>query len=258
MNYLAKFDRLTRDCCEILTPQQQIRSGYKTRHQLRNGAMLLQREMRRPVPLERIEQALINPIRHEMPPAKDYTGLQYDPRSGGSLIIPPRQADVGVGVDMGDILFPDVASSVPSGFSFLDEFQSEGIPGSYAFETDTESNFSGMFPSDVSELSGLGYAELDELYNRGAIDISQLAQGQVLLSEGGRIPDILALGRPSRGGAPSSRGGRREGAGRPTRAEREITAITGQTAGEQRREAGEAIDEMLEEAVAEIEQEEQE
>lgn len=58
--------------------------------------------------------------------------------------------------------------------------------------------------------------------------------------------------------APSpSRGGAREGAGRPSRAEAERTFLTGQTAGQQRREAGEAIDEMLEGAIGDIEREQE-
>ncbi len=53
-----------------------------------------------------------------------------------------------------------------------------------------------------------------------------------------------------------ARGGAREGAGRPSRAERERQFLTGQTAGEQRREAGEAVDDLLDSAIEELEMEE--
>jgi len=52
-----------------------------------------------------------------------------------------------------------------------------------------------------------------------------------------------------------SRGGAREGAGRPTRAERDRQFITGQTPGLQRREAGEAVDDLLESAITDLEME---
>jgi len=49
---------------------------------------------------------------------------------------------------------------------------------------------------------------------------------------------------------------RRPGAGRPTRAEQNITNLTGQTAGEQRRGAGQVVDEMIDDIVDELEEEE--
>lgn len=264
MNYLAKFDRVTRDCCEVLTPKQQVRSGFKTKHQLRSGATLLQREMKRKVPLEKIEEALMrNPIRSEvMVKDFDMSGIQFDPVSEGPIISIPRQSrTIGVGPDP-NVLFPDApGSSVPSGFSFLDEFGSQpgDYPRSYAFESDTESvmsDLSNMFPSDISEGSGLGVGELNDLYQSGTINLNQYARGVELIQLGQAPREIVELEVSNRG--QSSRGGARERAGRPTRSERDIAIITGQTAGEQRREAGEAIDEMLEEAVDEIEQEEEE
>jgi hypothetical protein len=168
------------------------------------------------------------------------------------------------------------------------------LASSYAFETGSFMSDDGMSVSDAGSLNERERQRerLYELHSRGLIGNEELLNGIARIE--GQVVEVLferpesvvssveepakddfdpsvPMGdpmdatpdfgeQPLMGQTPlessPARGGRREGAGRPTRAEREQTYLTGQTAGQQRQEAGEAVDDLLDSAIADLEMEE--
>ena len=177
-------------------------------------------------------------------------------------------------------------------FSVATPSSRTSLASSYAFETGSFMSDDGMSVSDAGSLNERERQRerLYELHSRGLIGNEELLNGIARIE--GEVVEIFerpesvvsASEEPSKDDLPVSvpmgdpmdatpdfgeqplmgqtpiesspaRGGAREGAGRPTRAEREQTFLTGQTAGEQRREAGEAIDDLLDSAITDLEME---
>ena len=164
------------------------------------------------------------------------------------------------------------------------------LASSYAFETGSFMSDDGMSVSDAGSLNERERQRerLYEMHSRGMIGNQELLDGiaqierEVVIiydkpdpapvpDEPVKEPEISEPTDSFMDGTPDigdimggqtpmesspARGGAREGAGRPSRAEREQTYLTGQPAGQQRREAGEAVDSMLDETITEMEMEE--
>ena len=181
-------------------------------------------------------------------------------------------------------------------FSTPTPSRTESLASSYAFETGSFMSDDGMSVSSAGSLNDKERQRerLYELHARGMIGNEELLNGiariegelvEVFFSPTEPAVEPSAEPEPTKDdvndpmaefmdGTPEfeeqpimgqtpmespspARGGAREGAGRPTRAEREQSFLTGQTAGQQRREAGEVVDEMLDSAIYDIAREEE-
>ena len=172
MSYLDRLDSHMRDCCGVLSVEEQIRSGFRTKKEVNKTATILFREfgakgrkktkleMKRDkktgkvkidpktgkpemedcccCSVEAIAKNLINPIRETPEGSRSITGRAFKNRSRGGLLAPTLTADAGVQYsDNGSILVSASDNSV------LFSDAPSGLTG-----------FSGMTMTDP--LSGLG------------------------------------------------------------------------------------------------------
>ena len=151
------------------------------------------------------------------------------------------------------------------------------LASSYAFETASFSDSGSVSGMSVSSANSLNEKErqrerLYEMHNRGLIGNQELIDAIAAIerdvvvvyeepeaepeAEPEVIEEAVDMDVPVIESSPG-RGGAREGAGPPSRAEREIRFRTGQEIGAQRREARVAVDEVLENITGELEMDEE-
>ncbi len=216
--------------CGVLTPAQQLRTGFKTQGDIRKATALIK-----------------NPLNRS---AYGRAGIVDRSASEIQNIILTKanvKQDLRVNKLIGDANIP-VRPAPVIGFANDTDSDASSVYG--------VSSLGSYVPSTVSARSSIEEAvnQQIDLYEGGLITKEELMEGIDML---GATPDLTeVLGEQTPLTAPSpARGGAREGAGRPSRSEQDIRFMTGQSAGEQRREAGEAVDDLLEEAIGDIEAE---
>jgi hypothetical protein len=265
MSYLDRFDSHYRKCCGVLSVEEQVRSGFKTKGEVNRSAQILFREFGKKTKskrtrnkktgeleccccsVEAIEKNLVPPpLKETVYKDYDIKGRRIDPISGGELIPAPRREA---------LFFSDAPSTVGDTFDFFTEDST--ILGEYGFET--ESDISGITEERAEvERTGMDENELLALYDMGSIDLRQLTQGIQMIREGLPLREVLELGRPREGGSESTRrGGRREGAGRPSREQARIAEEEGMRPSEVRA-VDITVDRMLQDLEEEINIEEEE
>lgn len=265
MTYLDNYDKKVRNECCILSAPGRIRTGFRNKNDIKKAVAIIKDPRNRTafgrapivnVNMDVIEENLIK-LGSQKPSGIRAQRLDR----GADQVIRPA---INQGNDSND----DSSSYSEAGTgSFIDEYSGgrSSISGSsiadwfggqlnpqLASSGGTEEEFNDQF-DNITDLFVSGMitqqeydqlteelVEARELHADGASDALQ----EINIEEADQISMI------------SGHGGRREGAGRPTRAERQITTLTGQTAGEQRQEAGEVVDDILESAIGELEEEE--
>ena len=282
MSYLDRFDRHVRDCCGVLSVEEQVRSGFKTKGEVAKTAKILFREFGKKTKskksrnkktgeteccccsVEAIAKKLVPPsIKEIRDEQKSIHGKAFKNRSrGGNLFPIPAGYS-----ENGSIL----VSASPSLFTLTDPYSGLGQGPNY-----TLSSYSS-FPDDleivsvsddmsepdsfieeraeIARMNDLGEDELTQLYNLGMIDLNQYAEGIEQLREGIPIREILQLGSREvdigEGAEERRRGGARQGAGRPTREQVEIAREEEMRPSEVR-----AVDQTLDRMIDDIEEEE--
>jgi len=263
---LDNYDKKVRKECRILSVHERIRTGFRNKNDIKKAVAIIKDPRNRTAfgraPIVNVNMDLIEDNLIKLGSQKPSGIRAHRLDRGIDQVIRPA---INQGNDSND----DSSSySVAGSESYMAEYSGGRDPISGSYISDW---FGGHLNPQLTSSGGTKeefyeqFENIADLFVSGMItqqDFDQLtdelekAKEQSLNTEIEESSSGIEESSSEFDEVYNKKLSRRPGAGRPTRAEQNITNLTGQTAGEQRREAGQVVDEMIDDIVDELEEEE--